>query len=101
MEAREYTLEEVREEFIGNLRELSTYWATLHGDRPVKERCDGLVFSILTLLDGMSSGSCGFKIIPDPHPEDKQYHMDNEENWYPFEGDIRENVMMHEEFYVK
>lgn len=64
--------------------------------------CEGVAFSILGLLDGVSVGIPGFALVPSPHPDDMQYHKDNGENWYPSEEvtkDIREDVMLHEEFY--
>jgi hypothetical protein len=94
--SREYTLKETREEFLNHVRNMSNYWATLP-DKTDKERCDGLAFSILVALDGMSMGICGFELIPSFHESDPKYLKSIGENWYP-KGDIREDVMMHDEY---
>jgi hypothetical protein len=85
---------------------LARYWGDERQvpDHSPLERCEGLVHSILTLLDGMSCGMPGFALVPSFHPDDPKDHRENGENWYPTQDvtcDIREDVMMHEEFYAE
>jgi len=77
--SRSKTEEEVREEFLSHIRNLATYWNHVQDDK--KEALDGLAFSILSMLDG-SGELPAFTISLDPHEDDKQYHIDNNENWY-------------------
>lgn len=43
--------EELREQFIRKIQELVDYWSKIPGLAP-GDRCDGVAFSILNLLDG-------------------------------------------------
>ena len=97
-EPRAYTEEEVREKLLNHFRALSKYWATLDRPRSIQERCDGLVFSILSIFDGSSADLPAFDISPAPHPSDKQYYIDNDENWYE-KGMIINECQMHEQWY--
>ena len=93
---RAYTVEEVREQFLAHIRQTAAYWANLP-DLSSKDRCDGVAFSILNVLDG-STMLPAFNLTVAPHPEDKDYHIKNGENWY--EPDMLINdCMLHEEFY--
>ena len=87
-EPREYTAEEVRGMFFAQLRIMVDSWA---GDFPkpktTRERLSGLVFSILVMLDGHSGHGPGFRVCPNPHPGDKQYNIDDNENWFPENAD--------------
>jgi hypothetical protein len=47
---------EIRTEFLSHIKGLVEYWSSLP-DKTVQERMDGLVFSILNLLDGDVSGT--------------------------------------------
>jgi hypothetical protein len=96
--SREYTRDEVREKLINHIRALVDYWAQVE-NRATHEKLSGLAFSILNILDGGSAGVPGFLLIPHPHPEDKQFHIDNGENWFPNEIDIGGGL--HEIFYPK
>jgi hypothetical protein len=105
-EPREYTLAEVRRQFLDTVKALARYWGDekqVIGHSPL-ERCEGLAFSILVLLDGMSAGMPGFALVPSFHPGDPKHLKESGENWYPTQDvtcDIREDVMMHEEFYAE
>lgn len=101
---REYTLEEVRKKFLDAVRGIAQYWADerLVPDRTTQERCQGVAFSILVLLDGDDANLPGFALVPDPHPDDKEYCRGEGENWYPTQEvacDIRGAARLHDEFY--
>jgi len=76
---REITEEEAREELIGaikfNIEDISK------GDKKLKENLDRLMFSVFCMIDGVSSGPA-FDLIVRVHESDKEYHIENEENWY-------------------
>jgi hypothetical protein len=76
------TPDELRDEMLSVFREVAHYWATLPGyDKAmgrvitVKDRCDGVVFSILSQLDG-----CGqlpaFDLVSHVHPDDDDQSME-------------------------
>jgi hypothetical protein len=108
---REWTKEEIREQFLQYIRDISKYWATVdlsdskRDGGEILHRLNGLCHSILAMLDGCALELPGFLIISNPHPTDKEYHISQEENWYPQPPDDVELVdiggALHEHFYEK
>jgi hypothetical protein len=100
--SKEKSKDEVRKEFLNQVRELVFYWDKIN-QKDTKEKLSGLAFSILTLLDGCSMCSPKFIVAPDPHPEDKEYHIENKEDYYPenYESDVKCDISgcLHELFY--
>jgi len=92
---RAKTVEEVREEFLSHVRMLASYWADLP-NKNARAKCEGVAFSILSAIDGCSMSLPAFDMIPHPHEEDKQYYIDNGENWY--EQEIMNDCQLHEMF---
>lgn len=79
--SREKTVDEVRKEFISHVAAMIRYWDTqVTGDTRCK--LEGLAHSILAALDGCAGGLPGFIVAPCPHPDDKQYYIDEGENYY-------------------
>lgn len=99
--SREYTKEEVREMVLDHMRHLAHYWATTPNAGTVKERCEGVAFSILNIFDGTSSGLPAFDLVVSPHPDDKQFHIDEGENYMPDGLVINEDCHLHDLFYAK
>jgi len=87
------TEEKVRDEFIGSIKNLVSYWSTVENISD-REKCDGVAFSILTLMDGCSD-MCGIDLVLRPCPEDKAYHKDLDEDWYE-DGMVINNDMLHD-----
>lgn len=81
-EAREYTAEEVRELFLRHVWTMIDYWEKQPQER--RSVVEGIAFSILAALDGASIEIPGFKVIPEPHEDDKEYSRAQGENWFPF-----------------
>lgn len=81
--SREYTEDEIREKFLKHVHGIIRYWLNESRTPDTKEKMEGAVFSILVLLDGGSCGSPGFKVIANPHPDDKEYLIGEGENYYP------------------
>jgi hypothetical protein len=94
-----YTKEEMREMFIAQCRAAAFFWSRVE-DRTPREMCDGVVFSILNIIDGTS---CGFpaaiSLQMEPHRDDKQYNIDNDENWVEPGQIINDDVMLHDQYY--
>ena len=81
MKPREFTTEEVREQFMNHVRMLIDYWDNVE-DRTSKEKISGFAHSLLATIDGSSAELPAFVLAPVPHESDKDYHIDNEENYY-------------------
>lgn len=103
---RAWTADEIRDMLIEKFREIADYWAETDLKRPefgnmtpqedIAYRCHGVAFTMLSTLDGCSMDLPGFDLIPTPHPSDKQYCIDEEENW--FDPEMRISTTLHEYF---
>jgi len=94
---RAYTEAEIREMFIKHLWGIWEYWLKESRQPDTKDKMSGMLHSILATIDGCSGGICGFKVIPNPHPSDKDYNKERGENWFPDNIDIGGGL--HEIFY--
>jgi len=92
-EYRAHTPEELRDILLSYMRLLAGYWANLKEDKTVLERIEGAMFSVLSILDG-SHGTCTFDLVARVDPTDKQYHIENGENWV--EDGTKLDFMLHE-----
>ncbi len=81
-EPREYTTEEVREQFLDHIAHMIVYWEQEGRAPTLREKMSGLAFSFLTTLDG-GGDLPGFIVAPTPHESDRKYHQEQGENWYP------------------
>jgi hypothetical protein len=92
--SREYTKEEMLDMFVYKLGDISKYWATVNVDaakdfisrnciNEAHYRTNGVIFSIMSMIDGCDGSMPAFKIVPSPHPDDKQFRIDNDENYWP------------------
>jgi hypothetical protein len=96
---RAKTEKEVREEFIFIIQNLTKYWARQE-NLSVNSRCEGVAFSILCLFDGINMDFPAVDLVLNPHPDDKEYYIENDENWYE-SGIIINNTMLHEMLFNK
>lgn len=99
-EPRAKTIEEVRGEFIAQLRQIARYWATLEGVHTIQERCDGVIFSALNIFDGTSAGLPAMDIALSPHESDKEFCQNEGENWYE-RGMVINDCRLHDLYYQK
>ena len=103
-ESVEYSEEIIREKLLKHLLGLIDYWLTTDVTGPEfqdsikneggeqRYRMFGLLHSILTTLDGGSMAVPGFIVAPMPAPEDKQYHKDRCEDYYPDNNEAAEQI---------
>lgn len=105
MDSRQYTEDEIKEQFLDHIRMLVHYWDNLETNHTQKERLDGLAFSILGVIDGSSVSLPSFILAPLPHEKDKEFAINNNENYYPqnHKVDIKCDIggTLHESFYKK
>lgn len=96
-----YTKEEMREIFIAECKATAFFWSRVE-DRTPREMCDGVVFSILDIIDGMSGGfPAAINLVMEPHPDDKEYNISNAEQWVEPGQVINDDVMLHEVYVSK
>jgi len=96
---RAITPDELRDAILDHMRELAKYWATVDGVKTVQDRIEGAMFSTLGILDGSTIGLPAFDLVAMPHPDDKQYHIDNGEDW--IEEGTRISDMLHEHWHQR
>jgi hypothetical protein len=94
--SRAKTAEEVRSELLSQIRCIAHYWSNLP-DKSASERCDGVAFSILNIFDG-TSAMPAFDLLVSPHESDKQFHIDEGDDYYEPQMMIND-CMMHDEYY--
>jgi hypothetical protein len=86
--AKEITKEEARYLLLKHFANLVNYWENESSAKTSKEKLEGLLHSILVTLDGGSAGLPSYLLIPNPHPDDKQYSIENGYDYYPNQMDI-------------
>lgn len=88
--SREKTSDEVRIELLKHIKVMVEYWDAIPNITS-KEKLDGLAFSILNTLDG-GTHLPSFIVAPIPHHEDKQFHINEESNYYPENHEIEDKI---------
>ena len=94
---RAFTADELREQVLDHVRIMVQYWANQPG-LDVVSRCDGVAFSILTMIDGSSSVP-PLSLVAMSSDEDKEYSVENGENWVENGTVLNDDVMLHECYY--
>jgi hypothetical protein len=101
---RAYTEHEVRDLILDAIRTTAAYWASLPDvdsmGQPltIQGRCNGVAFSILTMLDGCTDLPA-MTLTMCPASEDAEFLRGEGENW--FQPGMEICTMMHEHFYRK
>lgn len=96
--SRAKTAEEAQAEFLQAVRGIAQQWADVP-HHTVQERCEGVAFSILSLVDGTSVGFPSLDLVLRPHEEDRQFAIDNGDDWYS-DGQVINESYLHEQFYT-
>ena len=96
--SKEITKENARTIFLENVRVIARYWATTRDGGDVANRCDGVAFSILSLIDGCSSMP-SMDIVLRPHPDDMEFCKSEGMDWYVDGMAINDNCLLHEFFH--
>jgi hypothetical protein len=96
---RELTEAEVRRAFLDYIRDCVDYWDRQVVRDSCREKMDGLVHSILTLLDG-GTELPGFTVSPRSHPGVRAFCIAEGEDYYPG-SDCDIAGSLHEEWYSK
>ncbi len=99
-EPRAYTADEARDIFLRHLQVMAKYWSMQEGSR--HNICDGLVFSVLTAIDGCAGGvPFSLDLSTSVHEDDKEFHKSEGENWIEPDTVINENGLLHEVWAMK
>lgn len=94
------TVEQVREEFLLAIRGVARYWAKENCTSEL-DRCEGVVHSILNIIDGSSGAFGAFLYLVTGVPEeDKQFNINNGDDWIEDGTKINSDCLLHELFYT-
>lgn len=86
---------EMLEAFTQQVSNITSYWAGL--DISDKEKCEGVAFSIMNIFDGACGGfPAAIDLVLRPHPDDKQYNIENGDDYVVDGMCINEKVYLHE-----
>lgn len=94
---RPWTSDETADQIVSHCARMAEYWATTPNGGTLEERCHGVAFSLLSGLDGSSMNIPPFDLVPSADESDRDYHIENGENYY-----IPENVVstaLHERYH--
>jgi hypothetical protein len=81
---KQLTNEQVRERLLRLFAGMVDYWEKeAPPQRTLRERLNGLAFSMLAALDGESPGVPGFIVAPSPHKTDREYLQGQGRDWFP------------------
>lgn len=94
---RAWTQKEIREKFLKDMWARLEYCLKEDGMKTPQHKLEVFMHSTLAMLDGAAIDLPGFQLIPNPHPDDKDYHKERGENWFPDNVDI--GGALHEEMY--
>lgn len=86
---RAYTEEEIADMIYAHLEALARYWARESRAIDPYDKCMGMAHSMLSVLSGSTVNLPAFDLIPCPHPDDKSFHEENGENWFPSKAKVQ------------
>lgn len=95
---RAWAEDEVIDRFIKSAQNIAAYWSKQRKYSRL-DMCEGVAFSLLSLLDGCTMALPRMKLVLDPHPEDKEFLQSEGENW--FEPGMEIDTVLHEQFFKK
>lgn len=97
--SRAITSEELRDQVLEHMRSMVHYWANVESASltTVERRLEGFGHSILVMLDGCSMELPAFDLVAKPDPDDKQYCIDNGEDW--IEDETRISCQLHDHWF--
>lgn len=91
---RQWTNEEACERFVEHSLGIAKEWAS-YTEKTPRDRCEGVVFSMLAMIDGSNVGSPAFNLTPRIDPTDKEWAINNECNYYE-DQPINEYISLHD-----
>lgn len=90
--------EQLRGQFLNSVRMYSREWASYENKTPL-QRCDGLAFSIMALLDGSDVELPAFDLVARPHPDNEAYNKAHGQDWVVAGQVINDDVHLHDMYY--
>lgn len=92
--------EEARELFMDHLRQLALYWSKANC-ATARERCEGVIHSVLTTLDGCSPSIPAMDLVLRPHADDKAFHEAEGQDYFEDGQVINDDCHLHDLLFAK
>ena len=90
-----YDAKEAPEVFLRHLAMVKKYWMDLP-NITLQQRMSGVIFSILSTVDGCNGAMPGFNIVPVVSDHNARFHAKCGEHWFQDGKPINEQVQLHE-----
>jgi hypothetical protein len=84
-----------RERFLALVRGVAQTWGA-YDLTDERERCNGVVFGVLNIIDGNTGVFPALDLVVRPHPDDQAYRIEEGDNYYPDGLVINEDCALHE-----
>jgi hypothetical protein len=89
------TKEDMLKNFVSQVKCIARYWSTV--DASDLEKCEGVAFSIMNIFDGTCGGyPCSVDLVLRPHEGDKQYNIEEGDDYVVDGMCINDEVQLHE-----
>lgn len=89
--------EEARKIFIDQVSVISDYWINNDRAETSRDKVEGAIFSIMNIFDGTCGGfPAAVDLVLRPHEDDKQYCIDNGDDWIVDGQIINDDCHLHE-----
>jgi hypothetical protein len=94
--SRAMTPAEVKAAVLTHVASIVDYWEREERAPELRDKLEGVAFSILTMLDGSAATLPAFLVMTAPHPDDTEFAKSRGENYFPdrldIGGDLHEDV---------
>ena len=95
MMSKSRSKEDMRDVFLSQVNCITHYWSTV--DASERKKLDGVAFSIMNIFDGTCGGfPCAVDLVLRPHEDDKQFNIDEGEDYVEDGMCINDDVCLHE-----
>ena len=90
--SKKITKQELKEQFVQAAKDIAYHWAAVE-DRTDKQRCDGVAYSILALIDGCVHMP-SMDLVMRPNPKAKEHLIGKDEDW------VEEGMIINRDAYL-
>lgn len=100
--AKEITTDESRYLFLKHMASIVDFWEKQSTNPSLREKLEGVLFSVLSALDGCAAGLPGYLVIPNPSPEDKKYAIQEGFDYEPHPPQLDHDIGggLHEQIHM-
>lgn len=83
--SKKLTRPQIIDRFLAHINGVAEYAEKESRWKTPREKIRGAIFSVLAAIDGSAAALPAFNLCPAPHPDDRDYHKERGEDYYPAE----------------